>query len=97
LRKPEEIFCIYFHVLIKESVQSNRRPINRKEAREMKLFNRHFVRSLEGVNLFEIFFVNAVASVLGIRFFLALTGYRTCPIGWPPHDGRLDNLSELHQ
>jgi hypothetical protein len=41
----------------------------------MKLFNRHFVRSLEGVSLFEIFFVNAVASVLGIRFFLALTGY----------------------
>ena len=41
----------------------------------MKLFNRHFVRSLEGHNLLEIFFVTAVASVLGIRFFLALTGY----------------------
>jgi len=33
------------------------------------------VRSLEGQNLLEIFFVTAVASVLGIRFFLALTGY----------------------
>jgi hypothetical protein len=41
----------------------------------MLLFNRHFVRSLEGHNLLEIFFVTAVASVLGIRFFLALTGY----------------------
>ena len=41
----------------------------------MKLFNRHFVRSLEGRSLLEIFFVTAVASVLGIRFFLALTGY----------------------
>lgn len=41
----------------------------------MKLFNRHFVRSLEGQKLLEIFFVTAVASVLGIRFFLALTGY----------------------
>ena len=33
------------------------------------------MRSLEGQNLLEIFFVTAVASVLGIRFFLALTGY----------------------
>lgn len=41
----------------------------------LRLFNRHFVRSLEGQNLLEIFFVTAVASVLGIRFFLALTGY----------------------
>jgi hypothetical protein len=40
-----------------------------------RLFNRHFVRSLEGQNLLEVFFVTAVASVLGIRFFLALTGY----------------------
>jgi len=41
----------------------------------MKPFGRHFVRSLEGQNLLEIFFVTAVASVLAIRFFLALTGY----------------------
>ncbi len=41
----------------------------------MKLFNRRFVRSLEGQNLLEIFFVTAVASVLGIRVFLALAGY----------------------
>ncbi len=41
----------------------------------MKPFGRHFVRSLEGRNLLEIFFVTAVASVLAIRFFLALTGY----------------------
>ncbi len=41
----------------------------------MKHLNRRFVRSLEGQNLLEIFFVTAVASVLGIRFFLALTGY----------------------
>jgi hypothetical protein len=41
----------------------------------MKPFHRHFVRSLEGRSLLEIFFVTAVASVLGIRFFLALTGY----------------------
>jgi hypothetical protein len=30
---------------------------------------------VDGENLLEIFFVTAVASVLGIRFFLALTGY----------------------
>jgi hypothetical protein len=41
----------------------------------MKLFNRRFVRNQEGRNLLQIFFVTAVASVLGIRFFLALTGY----------------------
>jgi len=41
----------------------------------MRLFCRHFVRSLEGQSLLEVFFVTAVASVLGIRFFLALTGY----------------------
>lgn len=41
----------------------------------MRLFCRHFVRSLEGQRLLEVFFVTAVASVLGIRFFLALTGY----------------------
>jgi hypothetical protein len=34
-----------------------------------------FIRSIEGVNLLEIFFVTAVASVLGIRFFLKATGY----------------------
>ena len=33
------------------------------------------MRSLEGENLLEIFFVTSVASVIGIRFFLALTGY----------------------
>jgi hypothetical protein len=37
--------------------------------------NRPFIRSLEGQNLLEVFFVTAVASVLGIRFFLAATGY----------------------
>ncbi len=41
----------------------------------MKLFNRRLVRNLEGGSLLEIFLVTAVASVLGIRFFLALTGY----------------------
>jgi hypothetical protein len=38
-------------------------------------FNRHFVRNLEAGTLLEIFLVTAVCSVLGIRFFLALTGY----------------------
>lgn len=37
--------------------------------------NRPFIRGLEGQNLLEVFFVTAVASVLGIRFFLAATGY----------------------
>ncbi len=41
----------------------------------MRLFRQHFIRNLEGQSLLEIFFVTAVASVLGIRFFLALTGY----------------------
>lgn len=41
----------------------------------MKPLHCHFVRSLEGQNLLEIFFVTSVASVLAIRFFLALTGY----------------------
>ncbi|RQW76982.1 MAG: hypothetical protein EHM14_15430 [Methanothrix sp.] len=41
----------------------------------MKPLRRHFVRSLEGQTLLEIFFVTAVVSVLAIRFFLALTGY----------------------
>jgi hypothetical protein len=41
----------------------------------MKPFGRHFVRSLEGQSLLEIFFVTAVVSVLAIRFFLAMTGY----------------------
>lgn len=41
----------------------------------MNLFNRHFIRGTEGENLVEIFFVMAVASVLFIRFFLAITGY----------------------
>ncbi len=41
----------------------------------MKPFEGPFIRSVEGENLLEIFFVMAVASVLGIRFFLAITGY----------------------
>jgi len=41
----------------------------------MKLLNRHMMRNLESTSLLEIFFVTAVLSVLGIRFFLALTGY----------------------
>ena len=41
----------------------------------MKLFNRHLMRNLEATSLLELFFVTAVFSVLGIRFFLALTGY----------------------
>jgi hypothetical protein len=41
----------------------------------VKLLERHFIRSMEGEKLLEIFFVTAVASVLGIRFFLAITGY----------------------
>jgi hypothetical protein len=41
----------------------------------MKLFNRHLMRNLEATSLLELFFVIAVFSVLGIRFFLALTGY----------------------
>jgi hypothetical protein len=41
----------------------------------MKLFNRHLMRNLEATSLLEFFFVTAVFSVLGIRFFLALTGY----------------------
>jgi len=41
----------------------------------MKLFNRHLMRNLEGRSLLELFFVTSVFSVLGIRFFLALTGY----------------------
>jgi hypothetical protein len=41
----------------------------------MKLFGRHLMRNLEATSLLELFFVTAVFSVLGIRFFLALTGY----------------------
>lgn len=41
----------------------------------MRLLHRHFIRGTEGENLVEIFFVMAVASVLLIRFFLAITGY----------------------
>ncbi len=41
----------------------------------MKLFNRHLMRNLEATSLLELFFVTSVFSVLGIRFFLALTGY----------------------
>ncbi|MFB3763645.1 MAG: hypothetical protein ACE14P_00185 [Methanotrichaceae archaeon] len=41
----------------------------------MRLLHRSFIRGIEGYNLVEIFCVVAVASVLGIRFFLVLTGY----------------------
>jgi hypothetical protein len=41
----------------------------------MKLFNRHMMRNQEAASLLELFFVISVLSVLGIRFFLALTGY----------------------
>jgi hypothetical protein len=41
----------------------------------MKLFNRHLMRNLEASSLLELFLVTAAFSVLGIRFFLALTGY----------------------
>lgn len=41
----------------------------------MKLFNRHLMRNQEAASLLELFLVTAVFSVLGIRFFLALTGY----------------------
>lgn len=43
--------------------------------RRINPFNRHLVRNLEAGTLLEIFLVTAVCSVLGIRFFLALTGY----------------------
>ena len=33
------------------------------------------MRNMEARSLLELFFVTAVFSVLGIRFFLALTGY----------------------
>ncbi len=41
----------------------------------IRLFHRPFIRGIEGDNLLEIFFVTAISSVLGIRFFLAITGY----------------------
>jgi hypothetical protein len=41
----------------------------------VKLLSGPFIRSVEGENLLEIFFVTAVAGLLGIRFFLAATGY----------------------
>lgn len=41
----------------------------------MKLFGRHLIRNQEAGSLLELFLVTAVFSVLGIRFFLALTGY----------------------
>ena len=41
----------------------------------MKLLNRQLMRNLEAKSLLELFFVTAVFSVLGIRFFLAVTGY----------------------
>ncbi|MFB3765101.1 MAG: hypothetical protein ACE14P_07615 [Methanotrichaceae archaeon] len=37
--------------------------------------DRHFIRDIQGENLLELFLVMAVASILGIRFFLAMTGY----------------------
>ena len=42
---------------------------------QMKLFNRHMMRNQKAASLLELFFVVSVLSVLGIRFFLALTGY----------------------
>ncbi|MFH1623380.1 MAG: hypothetical protein ABIA12_02585 [Candidatus Aenigmatarchaeota archaeon] len=36
---------------------------------------KHFIRDLKSENLLEVFMVTAVASVLTIRFLLALTGY----------------------
>ena len=73
----------------------------------MKLFNRHLMRNLEATSLLELFFVIAVFSVLGIRFFLALTGYpipqpgqsayRPRPFGWCAHDDRPGHCSRLHQ
>lgn len=41
----------------------------------MKLFNRHLMRNREADSLLELFFVTAAASVLAIRFFLALADY----------------------
>lgn len=37
--------------------------------------DRKLVRDIQGENLLELFLVTAVASILGIRFFLAMTGY----------------------
>ncbi len=33
------------------------------------------IRNVQGADLLEIFLVTAVAAILGIRFFLAMTGY----------------------
>jgi len=41
----------------------------------MKLFKRHLMRNQQAASLLELFLVTAAFSVLGIRFFLALTGY----------------------
>ncbi len=38
-------------------------------------FDRQLIRYIQGENLLELFLVTAVASILGIRFFLAMTGY----------------------
>lgn len=35
----------------------------------------YFIRNIEGDNLFETFFISAVVSFLGIRFYLTLTGF----------------------
>jgi hypothetical protein len=37
--------------------------------------DRHLIRDIQGENTLEIFLVTSVASILGIRFFLAVTGY----------------------
>ena len=37
--------------------------------------DKNFVRDIQGEDLLELFLVTAVASILGIRFFLAMTGY----------------------
>ncbi|HQE87933.1 MAG TPA: hypothetical protein PLN19_06640 [Methanothrix sp.] len=41
----------------------------------MRRFNRHFMRNRDAGRLLELFIVTAAASVLAIRFLLAVTGY----------------------
>jgi hypothetical protein len=37
--------------------------------------DQHLIRDIQGENLLELFLVTSVASILSIRFFLAMTGY----------------------
>ncbi len=39
------------------------------------VFNKVFIRNIEGASLMEVFFVTSIASVLAIRAFLHMTGY----------------------